>query len=94
MPLCRGLIYHEITYDTAMTMTIVNQVVESQQTPHISPSMASYEVYILRIWEKIDRVLTASHCNLLTSVILANSTGTVSLGWIGALVGMGSDEML
>ena len=43
----------------------MNQRLESQQTPHISPSRASYGVSIVRIWEKIDRVITAPHCILL-----------------------------
>ena len=41
----------------------MNQVLESQQTPHISPSRASYGVSIVRILEKIDRVVTAPHCS-------------------------------
>ena len=34
----------------------------SQQTPHTSPSRASYGMAIVRILEKIDRVITAPHC--------------------------------
>ena len=40
----------------------VNQILESQETPHISPTHASYGVCIVRIWEKIDSVITATHC--------------------------------
>ena len=40
----------------------LNQILESQQTPHISPSRASYRVSIMRILEKIDYVITALHC--------------------------------
>ena len=40
----------------------MNQILESQQTPHTSPSRASYGVSIVRILEKIDRVITAPHC--------------------------------
>ena len=40
----------------------VNQTSKSQQTPHTSPSRASYVVAIVRIWEEIDRVITALHC--------------------------------
>ena len=43
----------------------VNQILESQEAPHISPSSASYwvpiVVSIVMILEKIDRVLTAPH---------------------------------
>ena len=38
------------------------QISESQQTPHNSPSRASYGVSIVRILEKNDRVRTAPHC--------------------------------
>ena len=40
----------------------MNQILESQQTPHISPSRASYGVYIVRTLEKIDHIITAPHC--------------------------------
>ena len=40
----------------------VNQTSNLQQTPHTSPSRASYGVSIVRIWEKIDRVIVAPHC--------------------------------
>ena len=40
----------------------INQALESQQTPHTSPSGASYGVSLVRILEKIDRVITALHC--------------------------------
>ena len=45
----------------------VNQTSKSQHTPHTSPLRASYRVSILKIWEKINRVITAPHC---TSVML------------------------
>ena len=35
----------------------VNQILLSQQTSHISPSQASYGMSIVRIVEKIDRVI-------------------------------------
>ena len=41
----------------------MDQTFESQQTPHTSPSRASYGVSIMRILEKVDRVITAPHCN-------------------------------
>ena len=40
----------------------MNQILESQQTPHTSPLRASYGVSIVRIWDKFDRVITALHC--------------------------------
>ena len=41
----------------------VNQTSNSQQTPHTSPSRASYGVSIMRIVEKIDCIITALHFN-------------------------------
>ena len=40
----------------------INQTVDSQNTLHSSPSRASYGVSIVRIFVKIDRVITASPC--------------------------------
>ena len=40
----------------------MHQILESKQTPHNSPSRASYAASIVRIWEKIDRVITVPHC--------------------------------
>ena len=40
----------------------INQTLNSQKTPHVSPLLVSYRVSIVRMWEKIDRVMTASHC--------------------------------
>ena len=54
--------YHDITYDTAKTQCQeVNQILESQQTPHTSRSRANYGVSVVRILEKIERVITAPH---------------------------------
>ena len=41
----------------------VHQILESQQTAHISHSWASYGVSFVRSFEKIDRVITAPHCS-------------------------------
>ena len=41
----------------------MNQILDSRQTHHISPSRASY-VSVLRMLEKIDRVITAPRCML------------------------------
>ena len=61
MPLKRGPIYHDITIDTAM-ITVEHKSDFELKTPHKSPSQASYGVSIVRIWEKIDRVIMAPHC--------------------------------
>ena len=42
----------------------VYQILESQQTPHTSPSRVSYGVSIVRIWEEIDRLITEPHCTM------------------------------
>ena len=38
----------------------------SQKAPHTSPWRASYGVSFVDIFDKIDRVITASHCSLET----------------------------
>ena len=48
----------------------MNQILESQQTPHNSPSRARYGVPIVRIWEKFYRVITARHCTFIIIVIV------------------------
>ena len=40
----------------------VSQTLDSQNTPHTSPSRASYGVSFVSILEKIDRVLMAPYC--------------------------------
>ena len=45
----------------------MNQILESQQTPHNLLSQASYGVFIVRILEKIDHVIMAPH-----SIFVAN----------------------
>ena len=40
----------------------VKQSSNSQQTPHTSPSRASYGESFMRILKKIDRVIAAPHC--------------------------------
>ena len=44
----------------------LNQTSNSQQTPYTSPSQARYGVFIIRISKKIDRVITAPHCTLIS----------------------------
>ena len=39
----------------------MNQILESQHTPHTSPSRARYGVSIVMILAKIDHVITAPH---------------------------------
>ena len=52
----------------------LNQTSNSQQAPHTSPSRPSYGVSIVRIWEKIDRIITAPHCimNQIRKIIQPN----------------------
>ena len=40
----------------------INRNLYSQQAPHISPSRASYGLYIVRNLEKFNRVITAPQC--------------------------------
>ena len=40
----------------------ISQTLDSQKTPHTSPSWVSYGVPFVRILEKIDRVIRAPHC--------------------------------
>ena len=42
-------------------MRILTRVLNSQKTPHISPSRLTYGVCIMRIWKKINRVNMALH---------------------------------
>ena len=52
----------------------LNQISNSQQAPHTSPSRPSYGVSIVRIREKIDRIITAPHCimNQIRTIIQPN----------------------
>ena len=43
----------------------LNQISNSQQTPHTSPSRASYGVSIVRILEKTDHVIMVPHCSII-----------------------------
>ena len=63
MPLQRGLIYHNITYDTAIT------VAESDWDIRITTDTPYLElcVSIVKIWEKIDRVIRVQHCTSIPS---------------------------
>ena len=62
MPLKHGQMYRDITYGIAIAVEQSDQILESQETPHLSPSRLSYGVSIVRILQKIDRVITALHC--------------------------------
>ena len=55
------LIYHDTTYDTAIIVAESESDIRITTPPHTSPSRASYGVSIVRILEKIDRVITAPH---------------------------------
>ena len=60
--------YNAVTFVTILHSALrlrwlnINQTLDSQKTPHISPSRASYGVPFVRIFEKIGRVITAPHC--------------------------------
>ena len=41
----------------------IDQAVNSQQTPHISPSQTSYGVSAVRMLEIIDHIIAAQHCS-------------------------------
>ena len=74
-----SLIYHDITYDTALT------VAESESdiritTPHSSPSRVSYAVSFVRILEKIDRIIMVPHCMLKTCFPLHSCNQCISMG--------------
>ena len=43
-------------------MQNIHQSSYSHKTPHITPSRASYGVYIVRILERIDRVIKVRRC--------------------------------
>ena len=43
-------------------MKNINQGLYSQKNTHISPSRVSYQVSIVSILEKTDRIITAPHC--------------------------------
>ena len=50
-----------IVYRIAAIGTELYQSMNSLKTLHTSPSQASYGLYFVRIWMKIDFVITAPH---------------------------------
>ena len=62
MPLKRGPVQHDIAYITAMIEAEYQSGFKPIKTPHISPLRVSYGMYFVRIWEKIDCVIMAPHC--------------------------------
>ena len=60
--------YGTVQYDMILHMVrqwlrqSMNQRLYSWKTPHISPSQASYGVSFVKIWVKINRVITALQC--------------------------------
>ena len=52
----------------------MNQILESQQTPHTSPSRASYGVSFVKILEKTDRVIMTPHCKRKTNKCSDNNS--------------------
>ena len=67
MQCSRVPLYNAVQFGTILHVTLlwqwqnVNKILISQQPPHTSPWWASYGVSIVRIWEKIDRLVTAQH---------------------------------
>ena len=59
----------------------LNQTLNSQQTPHSSPSWASYGVSIVSIWEKIDCVITTPHCSLESGGCFNVQSGLIYTCW-------------
>ena len=60
--------YNAVQFMTILFMALwwqqrnLNQTLYSQQTPQTSPSRASFGLSTVRIWEKIDRLITAPRC--------------------------------
>ena len=69
--------YNAVQFITLLTTALrrqqqnLNQTSNSQQTPHTSPSWASYGASIVRILKKIDRVIMAPHCIKFSGTVLA-----------------------
>ena len=65
-----GRCYNMVQYIMILLITMqwqeqkLNKISNSQTTPYILLSQASYGVSVVRTFEKIDRVIMASHCNL------------------------------
>ena len=63
--------YNPVQFITILPLALrwqqqnVNQTSNSQQTPHNLPSWVSYGVSIVGVWEKIDCIIMAPHCNAL-----------------------------
>ena len=64
----------------------INQTVNSQKISHISPSRASYGMYIVRILKKIDCIITAPHCIsiYLHLDMVQKAWFQIPVGWIHA----------
>ena len=54
-------IYCDITYSNVTTAANINQISNLQKASHISSSWARYGASVVKILEKIDRVITAPH---------------------------------
>ena len=60
--------YNAVQFTTILPLALgwqwqtVNQILNSQQPPHISPSRTSAVVSIVRIWEKL-AFITVPHCS-------------------------------
>ena len=60
--------WHDISYNTPLTIDW--RRIYIIKTPRISPSGGSYRVSILKIWEKINRVMTTPHYRLCIGIRL------------------------
>ena len=60
--------YNAVQYNTMLPTSLqclwqsINQSLNAQNTSHTSPLTGEVWNYFVRIWEKIDRVITAPHC--------------------------------
>ena len=79
-----------IQYDIIMHTSLlflrhdINQSVNPQRTPHTSPWQASYGASFVRIFKKIDSVITAPHCSRDCMIPKQSSCRLVNGDWIDA----------
>ena len=67
---CKEVQYNMILHTSLQLLRqSINQSLNPQKTPHISPYRASYGVYFVGIWEKIDSIIRAPHCVILWAML-------------------------
>ena len=86
--------YHDNTYETAIIVAeSVSEILESQQTPHISPTDELWGVYCENCWENwprynrtalyfVNNERVIQGVDHTTSIKLAGTTGTPLLTYI------------